>query len=72
MYLTKNNGMMRLSSKLDVLSTLFLKLKIEIKAPKPTPKLNLRLFQLKLGKLEFKGVTKHKNYDDATSFFSQI
>ena len=49
----------------------------EIRALKCTPKPNLRLIQLKLGKLEFLGVTIHvhkhdndmeKNVDDAIIF----
>ena len=38
--------------------------KFEIKAPKFTPKPNLSLIRLKLGKLEFLGITKHENDDD--------
>ena len=36
----------------------------EIRVLKSTPKLNLRLIQLKLGKLEFLGVTTHKHDSD--------
>ena len=38
-----------------------IKLNFEIRALKSTPKSNLRLIRIKLGKLEFLGVTIHKH-----------
>ena len=57
-----NNG----QSKTDVvnMSTPHIKLNFEIRALKSTPKPNLRLIQLKLGKLEFLGVTTYKHDND--------
>ena len=44
----------------------YIKLNIEIRALQSNPKPNLRLIQLKLGKLEFLGVTTHKHDNGVT------
>ena len=55
-----NNG----QSKIDVINMSTPPYKVELKSTKIHPKPNLRLIQLKSGKLEFLGVTTHKHDND--------
>ena len=57
-----NNGQSKLM--LSICPLPQIKLNFEIRALKSTPKPNLRLIQLKLGKIEFLGVTIHKHDND--------